>query len=83
LFSTIGQNIKQSVGSLQVMVSTCTNGSVGYIPDRDAYTFASYEVTEAYKYYGNASVLSPEAGDRITTEVVALIDRWNKSGIKG
>lgn len=83
LFSTIGQNIKQNAGSLQVMICTCTNGSVGYIPDREAYTIASYEVTEAYKYYGDPSVLSPEAGEWIVSEAAALIDRWKKPGSKG
>jgi hypothetical protein len=75
LFSTLGQEIKHHGGSLQVLVSTCTNGSVGYIADREAYPLATYEISEAYKYYGEPSALSPEAGDLIVTEAAALIGR--------
>lgn len=73
LFSTLGRAIKSSSGKRQVFISSCTNGNVGYIPARDAYSQGGYEIDEAYKYYGYPAAIMPEAGEQIVNSALSLI----------
>lgn len=45
------------------MVAGFANGTVGYVPVREAYPRGGYEVDSAYRYYGWQSALAPEAGE--------------------
>ena len=42
---------------MQALVSSCTNGRVGYLPTREAFQRGGYETT-----FGPSSMLAPEAG---------------------
>jgi neutral ceramidase len=74
-FVELGLQIKEGIrqsGVSQVMICGFANGNVGYIPARRAYALGGYEVADAYKYYGYAAALAPEAGEQIVAKAIEL-----------
>ena len=74
-FVELGLQIKEGIrqsGVSQSMICGFANGDVGYIPARRAYALGGYEVEDAYKYYGYAAALAPEAGEQIVAKAIEL-----------
>lgn len=66
-FVEYGLRIKQAVHPKRVMVVSCANGMVGYVPTREAFTRGGYETT-----FAPTSRLAPEAGDILADAAIAL-----------
>jgi len=66
LFTELGLEIKRRSWSKRVMVVTLANGSVGYIPTKEAYEEGGYETK---------SLLKPGVGELIVDRMVMLIDK--------
>jgi neutral ceramidase len=75
LFCEYGLRIKESAYPLRVLVATCTNGRVGYIPTQEAFRRGGYETT-----FGPSSMLAPEAGDLIVQTAIELIAQAAAAG---
>ena len=69
LFTELGLEIKRRSWSSRVMVITQANGSIGYIPTREAYEEGGYET---------ASLLKPGTGELIVDRMVKLIDELKR-----
>jgi hypothetical protein len=69
-FCELGLQIKERAWPVQALISTCTNGRVGYIPTRKAFLHGGYETT-----FGPGSMLAPEAGEMIVQTAVELIEQ--------
>jgi len=69
-FCELGLQIKERAWPVQALISTCTNGRVGYIPTREAFVRGGYETT-----FGPSSMLAPEAGAMIVQTAVELIEQ--------
>ena len=69
LFTELGLEIKRRSWSKRVVVVTLANGSMGYIPTKEAYEEGGYETK---------SPLKPGVGELIVDRMVTLID-----GLKG
>jgi hypothetical protein len=63
-----GLRIKAECHPRQVLVASCTNGMVGYVPTREAFRYGGYETT-----FGGGSRLAPEAGDLLADAAVELV----------
>jgi hypothetical protein len=68
LFCEFGLALKQRAYPVRALVSSCTNGRVGYIPTLEAFRHGGYETT-----FGPGSFLAPEAGDLIVDAAAGLI----------
>jgi hypothetical protein len=68
LFCELGLQIKERAWSARAMISSCTNGRVGYVPTCEAFERGGYETT-----FGPSSMLAPEAGSLIVQTAVELI----------
>jgi hypothetical protein len=75
LFCELGLQIKERAWPMQALVSSCTNGRVGYIPTADAFQRGGYETT-----FGPSSMLAPEAGALIVETAGTLIDLVASAG---
>ena len=64
-----GLRIKTSVTPLHALVAGCTNGMVGYVPTREAFTRGGYETT-----FAPTSRLAPEAGDILADTAIAMLN---------
>lgn len=64
LFAELGMQIKRAVGQGSTFVAVLCDGSIGYIPTRQAFAEGNYEPA--------ASVLLPGGGEAITEAAVAL-----------
>jgi hypothetical protein len=69
-FCELGLQIKERAWPVQALISTCTNGRVGYIPTREAFQRGGYETP-----FGPSSMLAPEAGELIVQTAVELIEQ--------
>ncbi len=65
LFSSLGKKIKALAPDRAVMVAGYANGSLGYLPGRDAVSQGGYEVEVAYKYYGLPGAFTEDLEDLI------------------
>jgi len=65
-----GLRIKERAYPLHALISSCTNGMVGYVPTRAAFARGGYETTLA-----GSSRLAPEAGDLLADCAIELIER--------
>lgn len=81
LFSELGKEIKSNTTTPQVTVIGYANDDIGYIPTRQAYAQGGYEVQDAFKFYGYAAVLAPEAGDLIRQGAARLIEIAARTGV--
>lgn len=71
VFCQIGLNIKQHSGAPTFIVGYA-NHDIGYIPTRKAFEEGGYEVTMAYRYYGNF-MITRDADHIVECSVVHLI----------
>ncbi|MFB3896766.1 MAG: neutral/alkaline non-lysosomal ceramidase N-terminal domain-containing protein [bacterium] len=71
IFCQIGLNIKQQSGSPTFIIGYA-NHDIGYIPTRKAFEEGGYEVTMAYRYYGNF-MITRDADHIIETSALHLI----------
>lgn len=65
LFTELGLEIKRRSWSKRVVIVTLANGSIGYIPTKEAYEEGGYETK---------SPLKPGVGELIVDRMVTLID---------
>jgi neutral ceramidase len=72
VFCEIGLNIKQHSGKPTFIVGYA-NHDIGYIPTRKAFEEGGYEVTMAYRYYGNFMIMR-DADHIIESSVVHLLN---------
>lgn len=81
-FVELGLQIKAGIlaagTAAQVMICGFANGNIGYIPARRAYPIGGYEVAEAYKYYSYPAAVTPDAGEQIVAQAIALAARAAK-----
>lgn len=66
LFVELGLEIKKKSWSKQTMIITLANGSIGYIPTKNAYKEGGYETT---------SLLKPGVGEIIVEQTLNLINK--------
>ena len=64
-----GLRIKEQTWPRSTMVSSCSNGMVGYVPTREAFRRGGYETTFGFGYK-----LAPEAGDMLADAAIELIN---------
>jgi neutral ceramidase len=64
LFVALGQEIRERLGAARTCVAALCDGTIGYIPTKDAFEIGGYEP--------NASVLQPGEGERLVASVVEL-----------
>jgi hypothetical protein len=64
LFVALGQHIRAALGDDTTCIAALCDGTVGYIPTRDAFAIGGYEP--------NASVLVPGEGERLADAAIAL-----------
>jgi len=69
-FCELGLQIKERAWPVYALISTCTNGRVGYIPTPEAFWRGGYETT-----FGPSSMLASEAGTLIVQTAVELIEQ--------
>jgi neutral ceramidase len=71
VFCEIGLNIKQHTGKPTFVIGYA-NHDIGYIPTRKAFEEGGYEVTMAYRYYGNF-MITRDADHIVESSVIHLI----------
>jgi len=71
-FVELGIAVKEALAGHPVLILSCANGNVGYIPTRSAYAEGGYEIDEAFKYYGYPAALAPEAGELVVDSAIRL-----------
>lgn len=71
VFCQIGLNIKQQSGAPTFIVGYA-NHDIGYIPTRKAFEEGGYEITSAYRYYGNF-MITRDADHIVESTAVHLI----------
>jgi neutral ceramidase len=71
VFCEIGLNIKQQTNAPTFIIGYA-NHDIGYIPTRKAFEEGGYEVTMAYRYYGNFMIMR-DADHIVESSVVHLI----------
>lgn len=74
VFTSIGLRIKDMARSRTLMISAFSNGSVGYIPDRQAYTDGGYEPHYANFFY-DFPELDPSVEDVVLKATEHLLAR--------
>ncbi|UCC68245.1 MAG: hypothetical protein JSV79_14245 [Armatimonadota bacterium] len=67
-FAENGLRIKEGGRPLHVLVVSCANGMVGYVPHKEAFLRGGYETT-----FAPGAALAPEAGDMLADAALALI----------
>jgi hypothetical protein len=60
--------IKEQSHPRHALVSSCTNGMIGYVPHREAFLRGGYETT-----FGEGSRMAPDCGDLIADCAVELV----------
>jgi hypothetical protein len=71
VFMELGLRVKEAFKDRPVMVAGYSNGSVGYIPTKEAFREGGYEVTSAQR--ASLIPISPEGGDLLTDQAIALL----------
>lgn len=74
LFARIGLNIQAASPFPATLIVTLANGSLCYIPTREAFASGGYETDFASKVYG-LYLLTPEAQDLVEAGARRLLDR--------
>jgi len=76
VFSSIGLRIKSMMQEGKLLISGFSNGSVGYLPDRQAYTDGGYEPYFANFFY-NFPEFQPQVEDVILKGAATLLAKAN------
>lgn len=61
-----------NAGLRTALISTYTNGNIGYIPTRAAYAAGGYEIETAHRFYRQPACVAPEAGEMVVATAIAL-----------
>ena len=70
-----GLRIKEETWPHQTLVASCTNGMVGYVPTKEAFTRGGYETT-----FAGSSRLAPDAGDILTDAAIEVVRTSSSTG---
>jgi len=71
-FVSIGERIKAELNSAETMICGYYSGSVGYIPNREAFKEGGYEVDQAFRSYGYAGPFEENVEDQVVVEIMKL-----------
>jgi neutral ceramidase len=80
LFSEIGIQLKRRSPLPHTMICGYTNGTLGYIPSRQAVQEGGYEVADAYKLYGFPACLHGDTEELLYRETASLIEQAGGGG---
>ena len=70
IFVELGFRIKTALDGTPILVSSYTNGNVGYVPTRPAYAEGGYEVVTAQR--ARVLPIAPEAGEQMVETAIDL-----------
>jgi len=73
LFTEIGSQVRKASPFQTTIFAGYCQGVLGYFATRDEYPFGGYEPTIAQRGYGHPAPFSPEAGEIIASESIALL----------
>lgn len=73
LFSEIGKTLKRHSPFEHTAICAYSNGTLGYIPSRQAIHDGGYEVEDAYKLYGFPACFQEDTEDMLCREVGNLL----------
>lgn len=73
MFTETGVKIKESSPSCRILVATYANGSVGYVPTREALLSGGYEADDAYKLYFKRAPFTEDTSDQIVSVCTGLL----------
>jgi hypothetical protein len=73
LFVEVQLAIKQRSPFRATLVAGYSNGCIGYLPVRDAYSTGGYEVDHSYKGYRLPAAIAPGAAEHIADSAISLL----------
>ena len=73
MFTETGVNIKNSSPDCRILIATYANGSVGYVPTKEALESGGYEADDAYKLYWKHAPFTKDTSDRIVSVCAKLL----------
>ena len=79
IFMELGQRIKETFADRPIFIAGYTNGSVGYIPTKEAFGEKGYEVTVAQR--ARLIPIAEEGGDTLTEWAIRLLQGLLKGGV--
>lgn len=71
-FTSIGKEIKRILKQNHVIICGYYSGSVGYIPNKKAFTEGGYEVNQAFRSYRFPGPFKPDVGNQIVSKIVEM-----------
>ena len=74
-YTEIASTIQKKVRPKRCLILGYTNGTVGYIPNRDAHQDGGYTVERAHRFFGQLAALAPDAEDIIIDAAVNLVEK--------
>ncbi len=69
----IGFAIQKKLPSKTCVLLDCTNGSEGYVPNKEAHQDGGYTVERAHRFYNQLGAFAPETDDMIVQAVTKLV----------
>ncbi len=74
-FVQLGLRIKEGCHPRHVLVVSCANGMVGYVPHREAFSRGGYETT-----FTSGAALAPEVGDMLADCAIEMVNGFYPEG---
>lgn len=85
-FCSASQAIRKQItaltGARAVLVLGYCDGSPGYLPSRQEYTWGGYEVEEAHRYYGMPGPFTAGSLERLVEEAVRLVRQYSTTLVR-
>lgn len=85
-FCSASQAIREQItaltGARAVLVLGYCDGSPGYLPSRQEYTWGGYEVVEAHRYYGMPGPFTAGSLERLVDEAVRLVRQHSETLVR-
>jgi len=74
-YTEIALSIQKKVQPKCAVILGYANGTVGYIPNREAHRDGGYTVERAHRFFGQLAALAPDTEDIIIDTTVSLIEK--------
>jgi hypothetical protein len=71
-FALTGLVLRERLGA--AMVLAYADGCPGYLPPKDEYAFAGYEVDDAHRYYGMPAPFAPGSAEQLADAAAHLVE---------